>query len=130
MSTAATDQKRVLVVEDNEDTREILRALLTHHGYRTLETTTAEDMLERFTELRPDLLILDVRLPGMDGCEALERVRDEGFTGPAFLFSEYYDLISERVGACRHDGFYPKSRGPLQLIEAVRQRLKPTGRSD
>lgn len=119
MAKVADDKKRILVVEDNEDTRTILHALLTHHGYRMFATATAEEMLERFEELRPDLVVLDVRLPGMDGCQALDRLRERGFTGPAFLFSEYYDLIAERIKACPHDGFFPKSKGPLELVATI-----------
>lgn len=70
MSKAASANQRILVVEDNEDTRAILYALLTHHGYDMVATATAEEMLERFEELEPDLVVLDVRLPGMDGCQA------------------------------------------------------------
>jgi CheY-like chemotaxis protein len=124
MAKVSADTKRILVVEDNEDTRAILHALLTHHGYHMLATATAEDMLERFEELDPDLIVMDVRLPGMDGCEALEHVRKRGYAGPAFLFSEYYDLIAERIKGCPHDGFFPKSKGPLELVATIGRWLR------
>ena len=114
---------RILVVDDHEDTREILRAMLTHHGYDVVELGTAEEMLEQIDTLRPDLIILDIKLPGMDGCEALEILRGRGNRVPVFLFSEFYDLFRKRVKACRPDGFYPKSKGPREIIGAIAARL-------
>ena len=127
MGAVQVGKNRILVVEDHEDTRAILRALLTHHGYEMHETPTAEEMLERLDTIHPDLVILDVRLPGMDGCEALERLRERGYKQPVFLFSEYYDLIAERIKHCAHDGFFPKSKGPLELVGAIGRRLRPPG---
>ena len=118
--------RRILVVEDHEDTRAILRALLTHHGYEMIEVTTGEEMLDRIDEIDPALIILDVRLPGIDGCEALIRVRERGSEIPVYLFSEYYDLFTERVKSCRPDAFYPKSKGPVQLVDAIRKKLPLT----
>lgn len=116
--------KRILVVEDHEDTREIVGALLKHHGYEMIEVTTAEEMLERFESIRPDLVILDVKLPGMDGCEALQKLRERGENVPVFLFSEFYDLFRDRVKSCRPDAFFPKSKGPMEMIRAIDVRLK------
>ena len=127
MRAAEGEPNRILVVEDHEDTRAILRALLTHHGYEMHETPTAEEMLERLDAIQPDLVILDVRLPGMDGCEALERLRERGYTRPVFLFSQYYDLLADRIKTCQHDGFFPKSKGPLEMIGAIGRRLSRPG---
>lgn len=116
-------QHRILVVEDHEDTRAILRAILTYHGYDVVEVETAEAMFERIEEVAPDLVVLDIRLPGMDGCQALSNLRASGFTKPLFLFSEYFDLFSERIRGCQPDGFFPKSKGPLPLLEGIKQIL-------
>jgi CheY-like chemotaxis protein len=118
-------KNRILVVEDHDDTREILRALLIHHGFEVDEVVTAEEMLERYDQLAPDLVILDVRLPGMDGCAALERLRTAGHDVPVFMFSENYDLFRDRITSCRPDGFFPKSKGPMDLVDAIRERLTP-----
>lgn len=115
----------ILIVEDHEDTRAILRAMLTHNGYEIAEVETAEDMFERLESINPDLIVLDVRLPGMDGCAALQKLRADGFPKPIFLFSEYYDLFSERIRTCRPDGFFPKSKGPIPLLDGIRAKLPP-----
>lgn len=114
---------RILIVEDYEDTRAILRAILTHYGYEVVEVVTAEEMFERLAEINPDLIVLDIRLPGMDGCEALSKLKSDGFPKPLFLFSEYFDLFSERIRGCRPDGFFPKSKGPMPLLEGIREKL-------
>ena len=116
-------KRRILVVEDDEDTRSILRAMLEHRGYEMVETETAEDMLERITTVAPDLIVLDIRLPGIDGCEALVQLRSQGYRGPVFLFSEYFDLFTHHVRSCRPDGFFPKSKGPVGLIDAISAKL-------
>jgi CheY-like chemotaxis protein len=112
-----------MIVEDNDDTRVIVRAVLTHHGYEVVEAVTAEEMLERVDEVAPDLVVLDVRLPGMDGCEAMQSLRTIGFDRPIILFSEYYDLFADRIRGCQPDAFLPKSKGPMLLLEGIRQLL-------
>src|SRR5688572_820754 len=114
---------RILIVEDYEDTRTIVRAILTHHGYEVVEVETAEEMFERLDEINPDLVVLDIRLPGMDGCAALTKLRQDGFAKPLFMFSEYFDLFSDRIRSCRPDGFFPKSKRPLPLLQGIREKL-------
>lgn len=116
---------RILVVEDHEDTRHILRALLAYHGFEPLEAFTAEEMLDRIDSLKPDLVVLDIKLPGMDGCEALEVLRKRGVETPVFLFTEHNDIFNKQIRSCRPDGFFPKSRGPIELVEAIAKRLTP-----
>src|SRR5688500_6549126 len=115
--------QKILIVEDNDDTRVILRAVLEYHGYEVAGAQTAEDMLERIDALAPDLAVLDIRLPGMDGCEALVQLRESGFSRPIFLFSEYYDLHADTIRKCQADAFFPKSKGPIVLLEGIRQKL-------
>jgi CheY-like chemotaxis protein len=112
-----------MVVEDHDDTRAILRAILGHHGFEVGEVESAEEMFERIHEFDPDLVVLDVRLPGMTGCEALNNLRQDGFSKPVFLFSEYFDILSDDVMTCAPDGFFSKSKGPLPLLEGIRERL-------
>ena len=66
---------RVLIVEDNEKNMKLLRDLLRAKDYRTLEATSAAQAVELAVEHRPDLVLMDIRLPDADGVETLGRLR-------------------------------------------------------
>ncbi len=70
------DMLRVLVVDDELDARELLQAFLVAKGYEVLIASDGEEALEKVKEERPHLLLLDVRLPKMNGLEVLRRVRE------------------------------------------------------
>ena len=65
----------VLVVEDNDKNMKLFRDVLQASGYDTLEATTGEDAVELAVEHEPALILMDVQLPGIDGIEALARLR-------------------------------------------------------
>ena len=67
--------ERILVVEDNEMNMKLFRDVLQATGYRTLEATAGEEAVELATEHAPDLVLMDIQLPDIDGVEALHRLR-------------------------------------------------------
>ena len=67
--------EQILVVEDNEKNMKLFRDVLQAKGYRTLEATTGARAVELATEHRPDLVLMDIQLPDIDGVEALARLR-------------------------------------------------------
>ena len=67
----------VLIVEDNEKNRRLLRDVLQANGYDTVESETAEEGLELARQSQPGLVLMDIQLPGIDGIEARERLRDD-----------------------------------------------------
>jgi two-component system, cell cycle response regulator DivK len=67
--------KRILVVEDTEDNRQILRDLLTHAGFELLEAADGETGVDMAIAHRPDLVLMDLQLPVIDGFEATRRIR-------------------------------------------------------
>ena len=75
--------EQVLVVEDNEKNMKLFRDVLQAKGYRTLEATTGIRAVELATAHRPDLVLMDIQLPDIDGVEALGRLRAE--TGTASI---------------------------------------------
>ena len=71
-----TGQGRILVVEDNPKNLKLVRDVLTHFGYEVIEATSGEDGVRLAHEWSPDLILMDLQLPGIDGAEALRRIRD------------------------------------------------------
>jgi two-component system cell cycle response regulator DivK len=65
----------ILIVEDNEQNRKLSRDLLQIHGYRTIEAETGEDAIALAAAQLPDLVVMDVHLPGMSGVDALAKLR-------------------------------------------------------
>lgn len=70
-------RKRILVIEDTEDNRTILRDLLTHAGFELFEARDGETGIELAAVARPDLIVMDIQLPSMDGYEATLRIKAE-----------------------------------------------------
>jgi two-component system KDP operon response regulator KdpE len=70
------DGPKILVVEDEQDIRRFLRASLIHHGYRLVETDTGKDGLMQAGSQQPDMVILDLGLPDIDGMEVLRKLRE------------------------------------------------------
>ena len=70
----------VLIVEDNEKNRKLIRDVLQVRGYQTLETETAEEGIKLALEKSPDLILMDIQLPGIDGITALKRLRADPAT--------------------------------------------------
>jgi two-component system cell cycle response regulator DivK len=66
----------ILIVEDNEKNMKLVRDVLRHKGYDTLEAVTGEDGVRLAIEHRPDLVLMDIQLPDIDGITALARIRE------------------------------------------------------
>ena len=111
----------VLIIEDNPKNLKLARDVLNHTGYETLEAETAEDGLALARTRHPDIVLMDVQLPGMDGVEALDRLRSHPETRDipvialtAFAMKE----DRERFLAAGFDRYVAK---PLDIREFPRQ---------
>jgi two-component system cell cycle response regulator DivK len=74
-STDGAPRRRILVVEDNPKNLKLVRDVLQYSGYEVIEATSGEDGVRLAAEARPDLILMDLQLPGIDGTEALRRIR-------------------------------------------------------
>ena len=70
----------VLIVEDNEKNLKLARDVLQFHGFRTIEATTGEEGVAMAVEHRPDLVLMDIALPGMDGVDATRALKSDAAT--------------------------------------------------
>ena len=107
----------ILIVEDNPRNLKLARDVLNHVGYRTLEAENAEDGLALARAQRPDLVLMDVQLPGMDGVEALGHLRADPATAEipvAALTAFAMKEDRERFMAAGFDGYLEK---PLNIRE-------------
>lgn len=72
------NQKRVImVVEDNEDNRDLIIKVLSHRGYEVVGVSDGGAALASLAEVKPDLILMDINLPGMDGYEVTRRIRND-----------------------------------------------------
>jgi two-component system OmpR family response regulator len=88
--------ERLLLVDDEENLRSMLEAALRHHGFDVEASENGRDALDRARETSPDLIVLDVMLPDLDGFEVCRRLRSEGNHTPV-LFLTAKDAIEDKV---------------------------------
>lgn len=81
-------KKRILVCDDEESIRLLLAEAL-HDDYEVTEATDGHEALKIVTKERPDLVIMDIKMPGTHGLEAIERIRERNITVPIIICSAY-----------------------------------------
>ncbi len=115
--------KRVLVVEDTEDNRQIIRDLLTSAGYEMIEAINGEQGVAMAAEHRPDLILMDIKLPVLDGYEATRRIK----ANPALRHIPVIAVTSyalsgdeERTREAGCDAYVAKPFSPRLLLAKVR----------
>jgi two-component system cell cycle response regulator DivK len=118
--------KHILVVEDQEDNRQILRDLLANAGYRLTEAENGEQALAAVEQQPPDLILMDIQLPVLDGYEATRRIKANPSlrTIPIIAVTSYAlsgDEDKARAAGC--DDFVPKPYSPRQLLIKIREYL-------
>ncbi len=121
-------RRLILIVDDDERLREFVRVNLEMEGYSVREASSAEEGLAALDEKPPDLILLDVMMPQVDGWEMLRRVQERHGVGsiPVIMFSGKVDEDSLKRATSRGaQGFIGKPFNPQQLIESTKQ-LVPT----
>lgn len=119
MATAPTGAQRVLIVEDNDKNRKLVRDLLTFKGYLTLEATRAEDGIRLAQQSLPDLILLDIRLPDFDGIEALRRLRGDPATRKIPVIAVTASAMTQDEDRLLSAGFDDYQRKPIDIREFV-----------
>jgi two-component system cell cycle response regulator DivK len=114
---------KILLVEDNEKNMKLFRDVLRAAGYATLEATTGGEALKLAVEHDPDLVLLDVGLPDIDGVAVLGRLRTEDRTAAIPVLALTAQAMSgdrERFLAAGFDGYVSKPVNIVALVETVR----------
>jgi len=118
--------KRILVIEDTEDNRQIIRDLLSSVGYELIEAVDGAEGVAMAQTHIPDLILMDIQLPVMDGYEATRRIRaiPELAKVPIVAVTSYAlsgDEAKTQEAGC--DGYIAKPFSPRQLLAKVREFL-------
>jgi two-component system, cell cycle response regulator DivK len=116
--------KRILVVEDQEDNRRIVRDLLTSVGYQIIEAVTGDEGVEMAGAQTPDLILMDIQLPGLDGYEATRRIKADPALRhiPIIAVTSYAlsgDDIKAQQAGC--DAYVSKPFSPRVLLAKIRE---------
>jgi CheY-like chemotaxis protein len=122
---------RLLVVEDNPDNMKLFRALLTRQGHQLVELDSGEGLIAAVTEHRPDLILLDIQLPGRDGYALVTELRAEfGETIRVIALTAHaHGSDRDRALEAGFDAFITKPidvrRFPAQIAAAIRGEASP-----
>ncbi len=115
-------KKKILVVDDEENIRELYKAELTDEGYLVELAVDGPAALEKIGSFRPDLITLDVKMPGMDGIEVLRRIKEKDASIPVLLLTAYGEFKQD-FNTWASDAYIVKSADTGELKATVREIL-------
>ena len=120
----------ILVVEDNDKNRKLVRDVLTAKGYRLAEAETGEDGVRLAREQGPDLVLMDIQLPGINGIEALRRLRADPATASIPIVAVTASAMTQdrqKILAAGFDAYQSKPLSIRPFLELVRDVLDRRG---
>jgi len=116
----------ILVVEDNDKNRKLVRDVLTFKGYEIIEAETGEEGVRLAHERHPSLILMDIRLPGIDGIEALRRLRAEQATRGIPIMAMTASVMTadrQKITDAGFDAFQSKPLKVSDFVAAVERLL-------
>jgi DNA-binding response OmpR family regulator len=117
---------RILIVDDDPYICDALELILTGAGYATSALLSGRTVVESIWSLRPDLVLMDVRMPGIDGLETLDRVRRSGITVPILMMTADTSAATIRdITALGGSGHVPKPFDADALVIRIAGMLDP-----
>ena len=121
----------VLIVEDNEKNMKLARDVLQAKGYRTLEAVTGEQGVQLAKEHRPDLVLIDIQLPGINGIEAFRQIRAEASTARipvVALTASVTPTDRSAINAAGFDAFLSKPINLKEFLDTVKRLIETKGK--
>ena len=111
----------ILLAEDNDDTRRVYRMILGHYGYEVVEAASGDQAVETARQVRPNLVLMDIGLPGLDGWQASRILKSDPTTAhiPLVAFSARVDSTADLGGRATFDGYILKPISPSDLVRRV-----------
>jgi two-component system cell cycle response regulator DivK len=117
----------ILIVEDNDKNMKLARDVLQSRGYATLEAVTGEEGVRLAIDRKPDLVLMDIQLPGINGIEALRQVRADAACAhiPVVAFTASVTPTDRsQISAAGFDGFLSKPINLKEFLETVKRLLE------
>jgi DNA-binding response OmpR family regulator len=113
--------KTVLLCEDNDSVRELIKVLLETEGYQIIEAANGQDGLDKAETSTPDLMILDLLMPGLDGESVLKTLSEHATLSsvPVIVVSGKYDsldMLRDRIG---EENIFPKPFEPTRMLDRI-----------
>jgi CheY-like chemotaxis protein len=124
----AANTKTVLLVEDNEDNLVVYRTILEHVGYKVIEARDGEEGVLQARQQRPDLILMDISIPKIDGWEATQRLKsDAGTRDIPIIALTAHALEEDRQKAVQAgcDGYLAKPVEPRRVVQEVERFVGP-----
>jgi DNA-binding response OmpR family regulator len=115
-------KKRILLVDDEESIHLLYREELQEVGYEVFSAMNGEEALAHFDEIAPDLVILDINMPGMNGLEVLRQLKEINPQLPVILSSAYQEF-KQNLASWASDEYIVKSANLDELLAAVKKHL-------
>ncbi len=113
--------RTVLLLEDNPSVRELIKVLLETEGYAIIEASDGQDGLTKAEELKPDLMILDLMMPGLDGEKVLRTMRRHSKLSkvPVLVVSGKYESLDALRNLIGHENIFPKPFEPSRMLDRI-----------
>ena len=124
--------KKVLVVEDNENNMRLIVKLLESEGYETIKAETGEKGVRLAAEEKPDLILMDIKLPGIDGIEATKQIRASGTDGRILIIAlTSYAMAGDREKLMQagFNGYIEKPLDPYTVIKEIEKICRKQAKS-
>jgi response regulator NasT len=120
MTTTPTHTRRAVVADDDRDTREFLNEALTRQGWSVTASATGHGLVEACRKSKPDLIVTDIRMPDMDGLDAIAAVNNGGAPIPSVIVSAHHDdALLARTAELSVLGYLVKPFTEAQLKSAI-----------
>ena len=118
--------KTILIVEDNEKNMKLVRDILRHNGHATLEAPTGGEGVRLASEKKPDLILMDIQLPDIDGIEALRRIREDRALDAVAVIAVSASVMpddQQKIVTSGFDAFVTKPINLKQFLDTVKRYL-------
>jgi len=116
-------KKKLLVVDDEESIHLLYKEEFEDEGYEVYSAMSGEEALKLFDEIKPDLVVLDINMPGIDGIEVLRQLKQKSPSTPVIISSAYPEYKQD-LASWASDDYIVKSFDLTDLKESIKRHLK------